>query len=212
MQFPKYMLLLLSTVFLDFRPVHSIFRVDSINIYDYHLSSSQIYEENNNFRVKRDVLVSSRPEFLVDINLNNDGKPLTVHIKQRDSELLADNFTWNGNLWKTSHLYEGYVSDYPETSSVNGYVKEGNFYGHVILNNTMYYIDEYKNALGLNVTDDVIVERNALVFKRDSVTYGIFLAQTKSANLLFKQLVNRQYYEKKYQKWKQSGYVYELLS
>ncbi|KAH1000055.1 disintegrin and metalloproteinase domain-containing protein 10-like [Dendroctonus ponderosae] len=211
MQFPKYMLILLSTSFLDFTLVHSIFQVDTVTIHDYHFSGSQIYEVNNNFREKRDVLVSSRPEFLFDINLSNDGKPLTVHIKQRDSEILADNFTWSGNLWKTSNLYEGYISNYPETSSVNGYVKEGNFYGHIILNNTMYYIDEYKPALGMNVTDDVIAERNALVFKRDSVTYGIFLAQTKSANLLFKQLVNRQYYENKYQKWKQNGMLCPLV-
>ncbi|KAL1509124.1 hypothetical protein ABEB36_003913 [Hypothenemus hampei] len=200
------------------------FRLDALNIDQfqlnypaYHVITTKIQEIPA--RSKRNTLVSVRPIFHFDIDLYNDGRPLKVYLKGRDSDIVFN----HSNLvqiassnesrisWNISYagLVEGYLLDAPNNSSANGYLKNEYFYGHLIVNGTYYYIEDLQEQpvkLDLPITT-----RNALVFQRDTITMGIFLKETKSAKEFYNELLKSQYFYKKFRSWKKKGMLCPLI-
>ncbi|XP_066245923.1 disintegrin and metalloproteinase domain-containing protein 10-like [Euwallacea similis] len=187
---------LLTTFHIQF--VSCMLQVNRMDLKEYHLTSSRVYSVN---RLKKRDSPSIQParEFTFAVNLTGDPAEFTAMIKQRNCDIFVND---------SSQLYEGFLTEAPHNSSVSGYVKEDNFYGHIILNNTLYYVDElregrYKAGWPAN--------RNALVFKRDSVIMGVFVTETDSAKSLFKDLISKNYYYRKYRSWKGNGMLCPLV-
>lgn len=194
----------------DFHLVLGTFRVNYINLNQSHLSTSKLRPQIK----KRDS--NEQSEYIFSTDLNNDGRPLTIVIKQRDSDILTVNTTFERVFHNHTQirqpsmleLYEGYVLEFPTNSAVNGYVQNFNFYGHVYVNDTLYYVDQSggrNRSWTLNFTNGPIEEKNALIFKKDSVTLGLLLTETKSAKMLFNDLVKSGYYSKQFKGWKGQG-------
>lgn len=203
----------------DFPTVLGTFRVNHINITRSHLASSKLHPSTSTKVKKRDL--NEENEYIFSTDLNNDGRPLTIVIKQRDSDILTANTTFEAVFHNHTQiqkplveLYEGYVREYPTSSAVNGYVQNFNFYGHVYVNDTLYYVDQSggsNHSWTLNFTNGPIEEKNALIFKKDSVIVGLLLTETKSAKTLFNDLVRSGYYSRQFKGWKGQGYWYHRV-
>ncbi|XP_050300054.1 disintegrin and metalloproteinase domain-containing protein 10-like isoform X1 [Anthonomus grandis grandis] len=197
-------------------------------ITDYHLVSTKI----NAKIIKRDTLVSEVRNFLFTLDLYNDGRPLTITLRQRDSEILVPESIiqkmFKGTISnyesapleiaKTSQLLEGYVLEEPFNSSVTGYMKNNNFYGHLLINDSLFWIDELKegkiqekiNISQFHYPEKAIATPNALVFKINKVLVGMILNQTDRARILFNELVRRRFFENQFASWKGKGRLCSL--
>ncbi|XP_066145815.1 disintegrin and metalloproteinase domain-containing protein 10-like [Euwallacea fornicatus] len=192
---------LLTSVYIQF--LACMLQIDQLDLKNYHLTSSRVHSVNR-FKKRDNSLIHSPKEFTFTINLSEDPTPLTAMIKERNCDIFVNS--------SSTELYEGFLAEVPHNSSVSGYIKEQNFYGHIILNNTLYYVDELREGhQRVDLPEGQATSPNALVFKRDSAIMGIFVTETDSAKSLFEDLIKKKYYNRKYRNWKRNGMLCPLV-
>ncbi|KAF7274704.1 hypothetical protein GWI33_012623 [Rhynchophorus ferrugineus] len=138
-------------------PASSLYQLKDLNIDKYYLSSTKLKTKP----ARNDDTEDSSPEYW--FNIMSDDNIYHAVIRKRNSDLILpnkssltiylDRNTSHTEKIEIAQLYEGYIMEKPKNSSLDGYVTDGSFCGHVLIDYDFYYIGD-----GRDVTNYVAID------------------------------------------------------
>ncbi|XP_030745681.1 ADAM 17-like protease isoform X2 [Sitophilus oryzae] len=120
---------------------------------EYHLTSDEQFSYENKIIDRKNEANPFSYVFKI-IYRNNISN---AYIRKRKSDIIlkgkstltviyGDGKNYSEDFDKYVELYEGYMENRPEDSSISGYIKDNYFYGRVIIAKEVYYIDQTEST------------------------------------------------------------------
>ncbi|XP_030745682.1 disintegrin and metalloproteinase domain-containing protein 10-like [Sitophilus oryzae] len=139
-------------LFFNHSKVISLTIFDENQFAEYYQASNEQFSYDNKIRNRKR---EAKTPFTYAFSITYRHNMSNAYIKRRKSDVILkgkstltviedDGKNYTEDMSEYDELYEGYMENKPHDSSISGYIEDGYFFGRVVINGKVFYIDEVK--------------------------------------------------------------------